>query len=551
MWKFSVMKDAFWQIFGRMISALSGFLIVIIMTPLLGPLRYGDYTTILSYFALWSALSDLGLYVIGLKDLGKIKAKFGINTPKDLETITVSQKEEFSLAISQFVWARIGQIIIVYGIAILVAYFIPSYANNPYIAWGLPLGMLFSAWFMIAGIVQLPLQLFWKMEQVSIALVLARVAQLAVLGVAVIGNFWQPLDQGNIPLSLFLVMVWSVVVSSLTQTLYTLRKSNRIIKIRYVPFIDHMRNHIKENGKYGIAFFLSSFHLLIVSLLISVVYPTIQWFSYVGIWWLGLQLIQILLIIPAAIANSLIHKISALSLPLQKLSFWHLLNILILFGRICIANFFIFSTPIIKLVSGTKYLTESHGFNLQGVVTFIRQGNWDKLGTDFLLPGFAIILALSFVKTVFNYVFVAANRQNLLLPINLWWVLIGWSLAFIAVKQYNLMWWLLAQFTMELLFVVWSFYFAFKNNIVPKIFHKTHRTLHIFFIVTILFLRSSPWFVDMTTLSFLISFVWFNLWVIALRSRFILFEFSAITEHLNSLSSENNINSETNIQSEF
>ena len=60
---------------------------------------------------------------------------------------------------------------------------------------------------MIAGIVQLPLQLFWKMEQVSIALVLARVAQLAVLGVAVIGNFWQPLDQGNIPLSLFLVMV--------------------------------------------------------------------------------------------------------------------------------------------------------------------------------------------------------------------------------------------------------------------------------------------------------------------------------------------------------
>ena len=63
------MKDAFWQILGRMISALSGFLIVIIMTPLLGPLRYGDYTTILSYFALWSALSDLGLYVIGLKDL--------------------------------------------------------------------------------------------------------------------------------------------------------------------------------------------------------------------------------------------------------------------------------------------------------------------------------------------------------------------------------------------------------------------------------------------------------------------------------------------------
>lgn len=145
MWKFSVMKDAFWQIFGRMISALSGFLIVIIMTPMLWPLRYGDYTTILSYFALWSALSDLGLYVIWLKELGKLKAKFGINTPKDLDTITSRQKEEFSLAISQFVWARIGQIIIVYSIAILAAYLIPSYAGNPYIARWLPLGMVFSA----------------------------------------------------------------------------------------------------------------------------------------------------------------------------------------------------------------------------------------------------------------------------------------------------------------------------------------------------------------------------------------------------------------------
>ncbi len=78
-------------------------------------------------------------------------------------------------------------------------------------------------------------------------------------------------------------MVGSVVISSLTQTLYTLWQSSRIIKIRFVPFWDHMISHIKENGKYGAAFFLSSFHLLIVSLLISIVYPTISGFTYVGI----------------------------------------------------------------------------------------------------------------------------------------------------------------------------------------------------------------------------------------------------------------------------
>lgn len=77
-------------------------------------------------------------------------------------------------------------------------------------------------------------------------------------------------------MGLFLMMVGSVVVSSLVQTVYTLWQSNRIIKLRYVPFWNHMITHIRENGKYGAAFFLSSFHLLIVSLLISVLYPTIK-----------------------------------------------------------------------------------------------------------------------------------------------------------------------------------------------------------------------------------------------------------------------------------
>lgn len=63
-----------------------------------------------------------------------MKAEFGIHTANDVEKLTPRQKNDFSLAISQFVWARIGQIAIVYGIAILVAYCIPSYLYNPYIA---------------------------------------------------------------------------------------------------------------------------------------------------------------------------------------------------------------------------------------------------------------------------------------------------------------------------------------------------------------------------------------------------------------------------------
>lgn len=68
-----VIKDAFRQLIGRIISAAFGFLIIKIMTPYLGPLRYGDYSTILKYFAIWTALADLGLYVLAVKQMGKIK----------------------------------------------------------------------------------------------------------------------------------------------------------------------------------------------------------------------------------------------------------------------------------------------------------------------------------------------------------------------------------------------------------------------------------------------------------------------------------------------
>ncbi|OQB41420.1 MAG: hypothetical protein BWY04_00838 [candidate division CPR1 bacterium ADurb.Bin160] len=45
------------------------------MSPYLGPLRYGDYSTILKYFAIWSAMADFGLYVIAVRQLGQIKSK--------------------------------------------------------------------------------------------------------------------------------------------------------------------------------------------------------------------------------------------------------------------------------------------------------------------------------------------------------------------------------------------------------------------------------------------------------------------------------------------
>ncbi|MBP6910322.1 hypothetical protein KBC03_01880 [Patescibacteria group bacterium] len=140
----------------------------------------------MKYFAIRSAFADFGLYVIALKKLGSLKDKMKLNLDKHEMPPEGPAKTEMESYYGKFVMSRYVTITIVYAVALIIAYLIPAYTNNPYLIRGLPLGMLFSASFMAAGILQLPLQLFRGMKHVSIGLSLARIMQIIVL----VGIVW-------------------------------------------------------------------------------------------------------------------------------------------------------------------------------------------------------------------------------------------------------------------------------------------------------------------------------------------------------------------------
>ena len=76
------------------------------------------------------------------------------------------------------------------------------------------MGLLFSASFMFAGIQQLPLQIFRKMEKLSIALITARLSQLAIL-VPVVYLFFKHINFVGTPTGIsvvaFCLIMFSVV----------------------------------------------------------------------------------------------------------------------------------------------------------------------------------------------------------------------------------------------------------------------------------------------------------------------------------------------------
>jgi hypothetical protein len=106
-------------------------------------------------------------------------------------------------------------------VALILAYLLPAYTSNVYLIWGLPIGMIFSGSFMMSGIVQLPLQIYWKMEKLSIALFLARVGQILVLVLTIFVLFPHVTFDGSISsIVAFCLILFSVLASGIAQGLF-------------------------------------------------------------------------------------------------------------------------------------------------------------------------------------------------------------------------------------------------------------------------------------------------------------------------------------------
>ncbi len=427
-----LIKDAFRQILWRIISAIWWFLVVKIMTPYLWPLRFGDYSTILKFFAIRSAFADFGLYVIALRRLWELKD-------------SLANQADMQKYYGKFVMSRFTTITIVYTVALIIAYFIPAYTSNPYLLRGLPLWMIFSASFMTAGILQLPLQLYRGMKHVSIALTLARIAQVIVMIILVSTYQWVDFSSGDArSVTAFVLMIGTVVVSALVQWLYVLYTSNRHIKLTLVPDWQFTRWILKENRQYWLAYCLSSLHTLWVMILIGIYYPTVDKFDFVWIRAVSSALMEILLIVPSSLWNSIIPKVTAYTLEQTRKVFGNLLVFILWIGWVFFVNFTVFRESIISFVSGSEYLSSTTGTR------------W----SDSLLPWLALVLLLSFTKQVYNFLFVSLHLNNKLLNVNAIWVSIGAIIWFILIPLYGVGGWIITQITMEIIYVLGGLYIA-------------------------------------------------------------------------------------------
>jgi O-antigen/teichoic acid export membrane protein len=56
---------------GKAVTAVAGLLLIMVLTRELGPQEFGYYRTVLTYTALASVLADLGIYLVGLREMSR------------------------------------------------------------------------------------------------------------------------------------------------------------------------------------------------------------------------------------------------------------------------------------------------------------------------------------------------------------------------------------------------------------------------------------------------------------------------------------------------
>jgi hypothetical protein len=304
------------------------------------------------------------------------------------------------------------------------------------------------------------------------------------------------------------LVLFSLVASGVWQNIEINQHSKKILPLKIIFDRTFIKDTITSNRNYGVSYYLSSFHTLLPLLFLTWFYPTISGKNFSWLRWLSLGLIEILLIIPSALGNSLLHNITNYSQEAKLKSLWNLMSMMLWFGTWFGINFWLFSKMVILITSDETFLWSRE--------------NIHSRGSDQLMPFLGIILALSFVKQVYNYIFVATKKQNLLLGINGLGVLVGISVWLWMIPDWKvalglgLFWAMITQLTMEILFVIGAIGTGMRHKVSPimngNIIFQISLIMWWFAMIGRAITRL--WIIDMGYLEFFIIAWILNLWVV-------------------------------------
>ena len=407
-----VFSNTFWQVFGRLVTALVGVISIKLITSALPTSIYGMYTTLFELIGFFAIIADFGLYTICVQQMAE-------------------KKHSNEHVLANVLTIRLILIILTLGLASVTIPMIPQYSGT-LIAKNAWLVALVTSLALSSGTISALLQYRLKMIWFSVAQILGKITTVSLIFFVI--KVWH---YPNIDV-LFSRLISVAVVGNLVMLGLTYYFVSKLIKVSLKVDIPYIKSLMKNALPYGLALILNKLYFKI-----DIVF--IQWMvgnSQAGIYAVALKIMEIIAVIPVFFMNSALPDLTDSFLK-NKERFFDIISksfkYLTMLAAPIMAGGIALAFGLTFVISSPQYLSGYHCKNDIRVVAQTSEKAMELCSNTVLDPIFAgkfvesykyiagsdvalkiVLIAIFFVflNSLFGFALVAMKKQTKLLKIN-------------------------------------------------------------------------------------------------------------------------------------
>ncbi len=405
-----ILGNTFWQIFGRVVTAIIAFITVGFLTNYwaegmsveYGQAKYGTYATIYEFLAIFGAIADLGIFTIAVREMSKKEE---------------GRQEIFSATLS----LRVISLVMAMALATVVAFLIPGYRGTE-IPEGVAIGAFGTGLFILSGTLATVLLVHLRMVYHALGLVIGKIITFGAM-IAIMFFFYKDPTSES-----FSQLMWAGVYGSAVTLLITAWYARKFISIRPGKDRKLMKSLFSMALPFGLAIFLNTVYFRLGITMMGIVLPYSDQATglcsapfcgdqQAGIYAVAVRIIEVIIIIPLYFMNSVLPSISSAASEEEKGVVKRRLSLTFIFlfflALPSVVGIFLLAKPIVELVTPEDF------------------------GSDNALRILAIPLFFTFFTTFLNFVLIAFGEQKKILWINLGAVIINLLINLFALPRYG------------------------------------------------------------------------------------------------------------------
>lgn len=306
----------------RLLTNFIGLLVVGILTRALGPSGFGIYSTIFAYLFLFSTLADMGLGVMLTRDISR-------------------QDGDESEIISRYFSLRLILVLAAALAAVVIVFFIPQYSNT--VKQGVFLGVSYMVFTSLTQVLIGLFQKHLKIYLVSIADIVSRLAQLALLLVAL----WY----GSGSVVLFVVIT---ALSELVHFLVVWHFSRHMALFGFQVDYEKLKKTLRAALPIAISLLFVMLYFKMDTVMLSLMRAS----GEVGIYAAAYKVLEVLIFVPSILAGLIMPLLAKEAVhssqrfkKIMSLSF----DAIAALALPCVAILIILAPQIIRIVGGPQF----------------------------------------------------------------------------------------------------------------------------------------------------------------------------------------------------